>query len=84
MEVTTQLGERSHRPCLLQIPPLTQGSLADVCAGGSSDDELGVSADLLETNKQTEHGQHGAQEPQFPMGAYSPSSSCCSALRKVS
>lgn len=36
----------------LQTPLLTQGSLADVCAGGSSNNELGVSADLLETNAQ--------------------------------
>lgn len=34
---------------LPQGPSLTQGSLADVCAGGSSHDELGVPAELLGT-----------------------------------
>lgn len=34
---------------LLWTLSLTQGSLADVCAGGSSNNKLGVTADLLGT-----------------------------------
>ena len=61
---------------LLQTPLLTQGSLADVCAGGSSNNELGVSADLLETNAQSMVSTVGWPEPWFPVGASSPSSIC--------
>lgn len=38
---------------LPQTPRLTQGSLADICAGGSSNNELGVRADLLERSPQS-------------------------------
>ena len=44
-----KVGPRRQDPAAPSDASLTQGSLADVCAGGSSNNKLGVVADLLGT-----------------------------------